>query len=307
MQIPSCVILCSACLLAAARAEPGTPSVPIPPAAFAIPCTATPINIDGLLDEPCWQAAVPVRADYVFGHTNELDSVRHMAVRVLCDDRYLYLGYETFDTNLVAVGSGRIEASREGLEIAQPGVPVDVAEFFVSLGDRHFFWELHHNASNQFNDIWITTLDPAWPIAQSALYPYGIIFSPESTLTADRDATPAMAVHLKPKANGAPSTVNDGRDMDTGYTAELRLPWYSLGVPAARRLSPRVLAGKPDPTAAARWNVAGLEVRLLSVVQDGDRQQRYHHSSATFPGGWFHLGWDHWPLYRVTAPATVGL
>jgi hypothetical protein len=45
--------------------------------------------------------------------------------------------------------------------------------------------------------------------------------------------------------------------------------------------------------------MGGRALRILAVVQDGDLPQRYHHSSPTLPGGWFHHGWDHWPEYRL--------
>jgi len=33
----------------------------------------------------------------------------------------------------------------------------------------------------------------------------------------------------------------------------------------------------------------------------GDLKQRYHHSSPTKPGGWFHKGAEHYPQYVLRA------
>jgi hypothetical protein len=41
---------------------------------------------------------------------------------------------------------------------------------------------------------------------------------------------------------------------------------------------------------------------ILAVFQDGDLPDRYHHSSPTKPGGWFHKGADQWPRY-ILEPA----
>jgi hypothetical protein len=45
----------------------------------------------------------------------------------------------------------------------------------------------------------------------------------------------------------------------------------------------------------------GQEVLLLAAVQDGDLAERYHHSSPTRKGGWFHTSAAHWPRYRLAA------
>ena len=47
--------------------------------------------------------------------------------------------------------------------------------------------------------------------------------------------------------------------------------------------------------------MAGQEIRILAVVQNGDLKQRYHHSSPTKPGDWFHKGAEHYPRYVLRA------
>jgi hypothetical protein len=103
-----------------------------------------------------------------------------------------------------------------------------------------------------------------------------------------------MAVKLKPKADGTPSTVNDSSDVDAGYTAEIRLPWRSIGAPAA---AASWIENKPAPRVPGPWKMAGQSVSLLSVFQDGDLPERYHHSSATKEPGWFHKTQPAWPRY----------
>ena len=279
-----------------------------PPAAvkpFPIYKTAQAIRIDGVLDDPAWKEARVVEAQYVWGQVGRKSAEPRMDVRYAWDDHYLYIGYETFDKNLVALGTGRREGppenTREGCLIGHPTEKVDVVEFFVSFGDTRFFWELHHNAANQFNDIWCVVVDDSWPIGKSSLNRFGIQFHAHEFLQDDTEGghTLAMAVRLKPKADGKPSTINDPGDVDTGYTAELRLPWLGLGAPVDREtfLPAESDPSKTKPRLRGPWKMAGQEMMILAVAQDGDLPEHYHHSSPTKPGGWFHKGAEHWPRY----------
>ena len=271
--------------------------------AGAIVKAEKPVVIDGVLDEPCWKQATPIRADFVNSKQGVLSDQPRMLVKYAWDEFYLYIAYETFDRNLVAVGTGQAEGpkgnEREGCEIWLPDRKVDVVEFFLSFGDERFFWEIHHNAANQFNDVWCTVPDAAWPVSQSSMATWGIIFGPGMTMQDDGPFTLAKAVRLKPKADGKPSTINDDSDTDTGYTAELRLPWLGIGAPAkCRTWIEREVAGKKtrDP---GPWKMTGQELLILAVVQDGDLAERYHHSSPTRKGDWFHTTARDWPRYRL--------
>lgn len=268
--------------------------------------TPGPITIDGKLDEAAWREAKPVDVHWAWGRTGDQSKEPRMIARFTWDDHYLYVGYETFDKNLIALASEKMEGPKEnqrlGTEIWHEEKKVDVVEFFISFGDTHFFWELHHNADNQFNDVWITNLEDDWPLAQSSLAPFGILFGFEDYLR-DDEATGVrlkFATQVKPKADGSPSTINDESDEDTGYTAELRLPWAALGVPRTRENWVEVPAPEPDGKKSRKhgpWKIDGLEVMILSVFQNGDLEDRYHHSSPTFKGGWFHKGTADWPRY----------
>jgi hypothetical protein len=267
-----------------------------------------PIRIDGSLDDPVWQKAVPVEANFIHGKVGQRSKEPRMTAKFAWDDHYLYIAYETFDKNLVALGTGEKKGpkgnQRERCLISHPTEKVDVVEFFISFGDEHVFWEVHHNAANHFSDILITTADDSWPISQSSLFRFGIHFGTDEVLQDDVDAgrTRAMAVKLKPKKDGKPSTVNDPSDEDTGYTGVLRLPWYGLGAPVARETFVTVDEGGKKKNVHGPWKMAGQGLMILAVVQDGDLPDRYHHSSPTKPGGWFHKGADLWPRY-VLEPA----
>jgi len=264
-----------------------------------------PITIDGVLDEPAWKEATPVEVKYIWGKVGEASKEPRMTVRYTWDDQYLYIGYETFDKNLIALGTGEKEGpkgnQREGAQISHPTEKVDVVEFFISFGDTRFFWELHHNAANHFNDIWIVVPDESWPISKSTLNRFGIYFGTHEIVQDDPDAgvTLKTAVKLKPKKDGKPSTLNDSSDEDTGYVGEIRLPWLGLGAPVAREswVAVEKEPGKPKRNVHGPWKMAGQEMLILAVFQDGDLKDHYHHSSPTKGGGWFHKGAEHYPKY----------
>jgi hypothetical protein len=113
------------------------------------------------------------------------------------------------------------------------------------------------------------------------------------------------AVKMKPKADGKPSTVNDPSDEDTGYTGEIRIPWFGLGASLKAETMMAVKTDDPKKTKNIHgpWKMAGQEMMILAVVQDGDVKDNggYFHSSPTKPGGWFHKDAHLWPKYVLEA------
>lgn len=262
------------------------------------------IKIDGVLDEPAWKDAIQVDANYIWGKVGEKSKEPRMKAWYTWDDHYLYLAYETFDKNLIALGTGEKKGPKgnqvEGAHISHPKEKVDVVEFFLSFGDAQIFWEIHHNAANHFNDILITVVDPERPISKSTLFFDGIRFGTREVIEDDTEAgkTRQFAVKLKPKADGKPSTVNDSSDVDTGYIGELRLPWLGLGAPRERMTSLTVTDSEgKKKNERGPWKMAGQTMKILAVTQDADTKEHYHHSSPTKPGSWFHKGTEHWPRY----------
>ena len=301
MTYRSCVGL-AVMMLAAPAAQPLSAAEPT---VTTLVRTQTSVKVDGKLDDAAWKDAHPIRVDYLSGQVNELSDAPRMIVRYAWDGDYLYLGYETFDANIVGLGNGRTDGPkgncRDGCQIYDPARKADVVEFFISFGDERFFWELHHNAANQFNDVWNVVLDNDWPIAKSTYAPFGMLFLDREMIGDDVSGNRhmRMAVQLKSKADGKPSTLNSPDDKDTGYTAEIRIPWLGLGPPRDRRTSVTVSDNGNPRRINGPWKMDDLEIQILAVVQDGDLEQRYHHSSAVFPGGWFQQGASTWPRYLL--------
>jgi hypothetical protein len=246
--------------------------------------TSAPIVIDGVLDEKDWRQATAIRADYVFGKEKTLSDEPHMTVKYAWDEHFLYIAYETFDRNLTTLSSGQKQGpadnQRAGCIAFKEGVNLDVVEFFIAFGDKHFFWELHHNAANEFSDCWCNVIDKGWPIGRSRIARDGIVFNHEEFLPDDGAYKLATAVKLKDK-----SSLNDSSDQDAGYTAELRIPWVGLGAPVAN----------------GALNLKGQKVSILAVTMNGDLQDCYHHSAPKLKGvGYFHKKAAAWPKYKLS-------
>jgi hypothetical protein len=273
-------VLATAILAATVIAAPGEPTTRPAPARLQ---HTTPVVIDGDLSDGCWQTATPVRADYLYGDQGVPADRPRMTAKYAWDDHYLYIAYETFDRNLVALGSGKEDGPpgnrRPGLLIRAGDRRPDVVEFFISFGDVNRSWEIHQNAANQFNDM-VNVVSPDGGRAR---------IDNEAWIGDDDDGAHTLktAVKLKPKADGKPSTVNDDADVDTGYTAEIRIPWAGLGVP------------EPVRGADGSWRMDGREMRLLAVCQDMDEERYYTHSSPTFNGRRFSQGGKEFPVYRL--------
>ncbi|MFM8471120.1 MAG: sugar-binding protein, partial [Limisphaerales bacterium] len=277
--------LCLACVVPAA--EPTT----IAPTPIYRAKTA-PI-IDGKLDDACWQHAVVVVANHLYASPGQRTEPPPLVARFAWDERYLYIGYEVNDTNLVALASGRESGPpgnrRMTPEEYLPEKGLDLAEFFISFGSRREFWEIHHDAANHMNNLAIELPTPE-ALAKIPKPSYkDVTFHRERFVADDGAFTVARAVRLKPRSDGKPSTVNDPSDRDTGYTAEIRLPWAGLGAPAEKR--------RPDGS----FGMAGLRLPILAASLNGNGGQAiYHSSAASLPKLMFHFSVVHWPNYVLT-------
>jgi hypothetical protein len=282
--------LAVACICTAPAAEP-TANQPTP-----IYRAKTAPVIDGKLDDACWQTAVVVVANHVYGAPGQRTEPPPLIARYAWDERFLYIAYEVNDTNLIALASGR-ESGPPGnrrmtpLEYL-PEKHLDLAEFFISFGSEREFWEIHHDAANHLNTLAIE-LPTAEALAKIPKPSYkDVTFHRERFVDDDREFTVARAVQLKPRKDGKPSTANDTRDRDTGYTGEIRLPWAGLGAPSAQR--------RPDGSYA----LAGTRLPILAASLNGNGGQAIYHSSASrLPQLMFHFSVALWPKYVLMEAA----
>ena len=253
--------------------------------------TDQPLTIDGKLDEPAWRDAERILVDRPHGRAGLIAEEPPMIARLAWDEHYLYLGYEVRDNDLVAIGTGkqvgppgnRREASEEYL----PEKNLDLVEFFISPGSQTEFWEMHHSAGNDLNNHWCKVPPPsAWQKNGKPQYA-DVIFDRERYVGDEGQFTVSRAVHLLPKADGKPSTVNDSSDIDAGFTGEIRFPWSGLGVPADRR------------TKDGGYRTAGMDLQILAAVLNGNGGEARYWSSGELPKQMFHFSASRWPRYQL--------
>lgn len=289
------------------QAPPAAASAPLP----EIPKAEKAIAVDGKLDEADWARALVVPVNLIWGMGSERTTAPRMTARFLWDNSYLYIGYEVWDTNLTARTEGSPQGpknnSRSGCDILPD---IDVVEFFLVFDDPNFFWEIHHNALNNFGDLLCLVSLPAWQKSRPALAGAGIYWGRQEYIQDQGALTLSRAVALKPRKKGGASTVNDASDTDTGYIGEIRLPWFGIGAPAQAQATIEVEPakdGKPAVTIPS-WTMKGREISILAISQNGDSPERYCTSAAGLqPGAFFHAQTAKYPRYRLTdKPATKG-
>ena len=273
------------------RAAEGTAAVPPVPIFRA---AAAP-SIDGVLDEACWREAVPVQADLIHQGSGRRVDPSPLTVRYAWDDRYLYIGYEVNDTDLVSLPSGKESGPENGRwplpEEYLPEKGLDLAEFFIGLGTDTRMWEVHHDAGNLFNTLRAEIPDPQTLSKMASPGYKDVKFHRDRFVAADGRFTVARAVQLKPRGRGGLSTPNDPSDEDSGYTGEIRLPWNGLE-------PPKRIARRADGSRA----MAGETLSLLAVSLDGHgNEASYRSSAAWLPPRMFHFSVDRWPKFVLVA------
>jgi hypothetical protein len=181
------------------------PAIAYAPRTYACARALAPLQIDGVPDEPDWQAA-PWTEEFgdIEGPARPAPRFRTRA-RMLWDDTFFYVSAEMEEPDLWAT------YDRRDMVIFHEH---DFEVFIDPDGDTHEYYELEMNA---LNTIWDLLL----------LRPY-------------RDGGPAVnawdiaglrtAVHLD-------GTINDPRDRDRGWSVEIAIPWSVLAE-CAHRASP---------------------------------------------------------------------
>ncbi len=172
----------------------------------AYPCLRAdgPIAIDGKLDEAAWSRAtvisgfiVPPRMDSVAQKMTEAKPAASATrARLLWDDEYLYFAAELDDLDLYCVTPDKHDAGF-GAD--------DIIELFVKPSDTlPYYWELHVVPSGGTRD-----------------YFYARRYAGADTRWLKYDSGLRARVSLQ-------GTLDDWTDRDTGWTAEMRIPWSAF-------------------------------------------------------------------------------
>ena len=219
------LFLAAAVNLAAAPPEAAKPveKVVVRPATYTSYRAMGSIRIDGKLDEPDWQHA-PLSTPYVDIVTGK-PAWYDTRVSILWDDKYLYFGIRAEERDVRATLT----------EHDSPIYDDNDLEIFIAGKDAYYEYEM--NALNTVYDVfWI------WQDMYFQGSPYKV---PEWDLKGRKimvlDGVGGH-VHPRGKRNGyidydfpgllhavhVDGTLNDHRDIDRGWTAEVAFPWEGL-------------------------------------------------------------------------------
>lgn len=176
------------------------------------------VTLDGRDDELFWAEAPAIDLATLGPRPPRLPG----RVRLAWDERHLYVFAELRDDDVVATGGPGPRAHQtEG----------DVLELFIGPAGRTWYWELHYT-----------------PAGRRAAF-----FFP----SAGRRLGSSVADGPRPRHRHAArvdGTINDWRDRDSGWSAEIAIPWAGLavddGAPAPRIHEWRLLFGR---YAYSRW------------------------------------------------------
>ncbi len=184
-----------------AKGRPSLPTVAAPPKQYLCMRTsnerqATPLVIDGRLDDAAWLAA-PWTEDFTDIEGDLRIKPRWQTrVKMLWDDTHLYLGAELQEPDVWAT------LTQHDSVIFYDN---DFEVFLDPDGDNHRYGEFEINALNTGWDLFLTKpykdqgiADDRWEIP---------------------DIQTAVSIH---------GTLNDSSDTDQGWTLEIAIPWQSL-------------------------------------------------------------------------------
>jgi hypothetical protein len=90
-------------------------------------------------------------------------------------------------------------------------------------------WEIHHNALNQFNDVFCVVPHPEWPVAKGTLTAHGIMFLDSECLRDDPPHTLARAL----ARSVAHTSYHVGQIVQAARILASRAgtPWSTLTIP----------------------------------------------------------------------------
>jgi len=159
--------------------------------------TTSPITLDAKIDGPAWTNATQVQFD-IPGEYQKLGQTMEEpgTARLLWDDRRLYIGFQFVDSDLVALGH---EDDEEHHTLG------DVAEVFLKPTDQPWYWEFHVTPGGHASTYW---------------HPGRGRFG----LREDHHVRPRFFDFIV----SLQGTLNDWRDRDKGWTAEVAIPFDKL-------------------------------------------------------------------------------
>jgi len=184
----------------------------------------TPIQVDGRLGKLSWKQAEPVALDIPRDLRQQGQTLEESGqARLLWDDQFLYVAFDFMDSDVVALGT---EDDQEHHQLG------DVAEVFLKPAEQTWYWEFHVSPAGLVSTYW-----------HAGRGRFGLL----------------VDVHVRPRfiqaAAQVQGTLNNDRDRDQGWTAEMAIPWSKLD-----RLGERADPKKNWTVLIARYNYTRYRV-----------------------------------------------
>lgn len=164
----------------------GLPPVP----SYNVKAINQPITVDGKLSEKIWRSATPITL--MFPWEEQTGIKQRTTVKLLRDEKYLYVGYECVDNDITATHENRDD----------PVYKDDCVEIFLKPSEKN-----DHYIGLEMN-------------ARGVLFDYYYAFPEKNDYSLNLEG-----VQLKTLLRG---TMNKGDDQDQGWSLELAIPWQSL-------------------------------------------------------------------------------
>jgi hypothetical protein len=240
-----------------------------PPRGYVCYRTATPLEIDGRLDKPAWQA-VPWSEDFVDIEGDRKPRPRFRTrVKMLWDDRYLYIGAELEEPHVWAT----LTDHDSYIFTCDP----DFEVFIDPNGDSHEYFEFEINALNTSWDLLLTK-------------PYKDGGKPVDSWNIPGLKT---AIHVD-------GTLNDPKDTDHGWSIEIAFPWKVLGELAYRPHPPGESTKQAvPPKEGDQWRIDFSRVEWEFEITDG----KYHIKPGVRENNWV---WSPQGVIDMHRPETWG-
>ncbi|MFH1707549.1 MAG: carbohydrate-binding family 9-like protein [Planctomycetota bacterium] len=225
-------------LLACAAAVPG--------ASYYCYKTGAPITVDGVLDEPAWQAVPWMELrDIETGAAAQLET----RVRLVWDDTCLYVAFDVTDPDVNA---------RMKLDEPEPRNMWQDQNLLMYVRERQYlelfldpdadarrYMEFHLNAAGKVNDHWLDRGSAQGDQQSVDLSPGNLHLEWDCK---DRRA----AVNVR-------GTLNKRDDTDQGWTIELALPWASLK---------ELTTGACPPRMGDAWRMLAIRAHRMRATRE---------------------------------------
>ncbi len=221
---------------AAAQAQAAAQAPLPPPPQYQVKRAAIAPVIDGKLDDAAWKTASPA-LPFVFPWADQTGAKQSTAVRLLWDEKNLYLAYNCEDTDINVRHTQRDDPTYED----------DAVELFINpAGTRGNYYGLEMNARGVLYDYF---------------YAHPQVLLKRFDLVGQQLAT---QIH---------GTVNQNADKDLGWSLELAIPWSNFS-DMAKVLPPAF--GSTWTANLNRWDGTPPDRRLSQWSPSGDPRPNPH-------------------------------